>query len=378
MIRDPYLIIIFLLAIESLVLFLSSRPSLKKYFSFIPPVFWIYFLPMLASTCGLLYPKSPVYRLMSTYLLPASLVLLLLSSDIKAIMRLEKQALIMMLAGTIGIMLGTPLVFYLMKGCVGARMWSGFGALSGSWVGGSANMIAVKEALATPDNVFTPMVIVDTIVPYAWLGLLIGMVSFQPLYDKWNRSDKDVLEALSLSAKEALAHPFKGFRPVRSVLILGIGLAGVALGAAIHSQIWAIITASIIGLALSFTPAKRLEIYGASKIGYFVLYFVLTSIGAKATISDISAVAFLVISGFLIVIFHAGLLLAVSRLIRAPMFLAVVASQANIGGVASAPVVAAIYQPGLASVGLLLAVLGNILGTYCGIITGQLCQWVAR
>jgi uncharacterized membrane protein len=141
---------------------------------------------------------------------------------------------------------------------------------------------------------------------------------------------------------------------------------------------WTIIVVSIAGVALSFTPAKKLEAYGASKIGYYILYFVLTSIGAKASISNIGSTAILIAAGFLIVAIHASVLIMTGRIIKAPMFLAVVASQANIGGVASAPVVAAIYEPGLASVGLLLAILGNIIGTYFGIITGQLCHWVAR
>jgi len=362
---------------------------MKRYFSFIPPVFWIYFIPMLASTSGILNAKSPVYQVISAYLLPASLVLLLLSSDIKSIMRLERQALIMMFAGAIGIMIGTPLAFYLVKARVGPEMWSGFGALSASWVGGSANMIAVKEAIGTPEGVFTPMVIVDTIVPYAWMGLLVGLVAFQPLYDKWNSSKRDVLDKLALDAKEAMAHAFHGFHPAKVLLILAIAAAGTiaarylagllpAISNIISAYTWTIILVSILGIALSFTSVRKLERYGASRIGYFILYFVLTTIGAKASISNIGATALLIMAGFFIVIFHALILLITGRIIKAPMFLAVVASQANIGGVASAPVVAAIYQPGLASVGLLLAILGNILGTYCGIITGQLCQWVAR
>jgi uncharacterized membrane protein len=389
MIRDPYAIVSFLVLIESLILFISSRKPLEKYFSFIPPVFWIYFLPMLASTFGIIDPRSAAYQVISSNLLPASLILLLLSSDIKSIMRLEKQALIMMFAGAAGIMIGTPLVFYLVKTWVGPEMWSGFGALSASWVGGSANMIAVKEAIGTPDKVFTPMVIVDTIVPYAWMGLLVGLVTLQPLYDRWNYSKTEVLGQLAAGAKEAREHAFHGFHPVKLLLILAIASIGTILSRRLAGLIpnvsniistytWTIIIVSILGIALSFTKVRKLEGYGASRIGYFILYFVLTSIGAKASISNIGATAVLIMAGFMIVIFHAVILLVTGRLIRAPMFLAVVASQANIGGVASAPVVAAIYQPGLASVGLLLAILGNIIGTYCGIITGQLCQWVSK
>ena len=137
---------------------------------------------------------------------------------------------------------------------------------------------------------------------------------------------------------------------------------------------WAIIIASCFGILLSFTPLKKLENSRASRIGYFLLYFVLTSIGAKASIVNIGSTALLILAGFLIVLIHAIFLLAIARMIKAPMFLVAAASQANIGGVASAPIVAEIYQPGFASVGLLLAILGNILGTYFGILIGHICH----
>ncbi|MFA5271749.1 MAG: DUF819 family protein [Candidatus Omnitrophota bacterium] len=389
MIKTPFAIIIFLLAVETLVVLISSHHKFKKYFKFIPAVFWIYFLPMLSSSFGLIDSGSGIYQIISYYMLPAALVLLLLSSDIKSILKLEKQALIMMFAGSLGIMIATPAVFALVKNWVGTDMWSGFGALSGSWMGGSANMIAVKEALGTPDSVFTPMVIVDTIVPYAWMGILVAMVTLQPLYDKWNRSNREIIDVLCRRAAITGSGTEKKFslQKIGLIFIVAVLACVFSLYAAnrlpviksvVTSYTWAIIIVSILGVSLSLTPIKKLEHYGSEKIGYFILYFVLTSIGARSNISHINTTGILIAAGFLIVILHACILFLVSRLIRAPMFLLAVASQANIGGVASAPIVAAIYEPGLASVGLLLAVLGNIVGTYLGIVTGQLCFFFAQ
>ena len=389
MVHNPLALVMILLLIEFFVLYISSRPKFEKYFRFFPSVFWIYFIPMLASTFGLIDSKAPIYQFISVNLLPASLVLLLLSSDIKSILKLEKPALIMMFAGSLGIMLGTPLVFFLVQRWVGAQMWAGFGALSASWIGGSANMIAVKEALGTPDAVFTPMVIVDTVVPYTWMGILVALVGLQPLYDRWNRSDRKVLDKLSSRATNAPLKAKISYKFKTTVIILCLAVCGTFLAQfaakffpvikeMFSAYTWTIVIVSVLGILLSFSPAKKLDHFGASKIGYFMLYFVLTSIGAKANISNIGSTAVLILAGFLIVFIHAAVTILVSRLIRAPMFLAVVSSQANIGGVASAPIVAAIYQPGLASVGLLLAILGNIIGTYLGIVTGQLCHWVAR
>ena len=381
-------LVVFLLAIEGVVLFVSGHKEFKKYFHFLPPVFWIYFLPMLASTAGLIDSKAAVYQTISAIFLPASLVLLLLSSDIKGILRLGKPALLMMFAGSLGVMMGMPIVFWLLKSFVGAQMWSGFGALSASWIGGSANMIAVKEAVGTPDAVFMPMVIVDTVVPYVWMGFLIASSGFQWQFDRINNSDRRILDELAARAAQRT-----GGRQEKATARMTLVIFLFALACAVFSKFigghlpvvkdvispyaWTIIVASFLGIFFSVTPVKDLENAGASRIGYFLLYFVLTSIGAKANIVNLNAAFVLIIAGFLVIFFHAGAVLLAARLIRAPMFLAAVASQANIGGVASAPVVAAVYQPGLASVGLLLAILGNITGTYLGIITAQLCRMVS-
>ncbi|HNX80592.1 MAG TPA: DUF819 family protein [Candidatus Omnitrophota bacterium] len=385
MLKNPYAIILYLISIESLVLYIASRRRFAKYFHFIPPVFWIYFLPMLSSTAGILDSQSPVYQTITSLLLPASLVLLLLSSDIKAIMRLGRPALIMMFAGSLGIMIAVPLVFGFMKQFVGNGMWSGFGALSASWIGGSANMVAVKEALGTPDAVFAPMVIVDTVVPYVWMGFLIAAAGWQAAFDAWNKSDTRITNDLHQSTnrvqnvfKKGLS--LKAVGAILSVAVLGTIIPNFLGGTmpivknVFSTYAWTIIAASILGIAFSFTRLRKLESSGSTKVGYVVLYFVLTAIGAKANISNINATAVLIVCGFLIVLIHGIGMLVAARIIRAPMFLVATASQANIGGVASAPVVAAVYQPGLASVGLLLAILGNIMGTYLGIITGQLCR----
>jgi uncharacterized membrane protein len=385
MIRNPFTIVICLIAVETAVLFISSRRRFKKYFSFLPAVFWIYFIPMLLATTGMLDSKSPVYGLISVYLLPASLVLLLLSSDIMAILRLGPRALVMMLAGSFGIMLGTCAVVALLGDRLGEYAWSGFGSLSGSWIGGSANMIAVKEALGTPDAVFTPMVVVDTIVPYAWMGILIALAGMQVVFDRWNKSDAGILKELQEKAGVSPAGQYekRGFRDCAAILFIAFTGGIVSWYAAgllpvipdiLSRYAWIIICVSFLGVGLSFTPLRGLGSKGATDIGYYLLYFVLTSIGAKASIDCFNGMLLFISAGFLIVLIHGLVLLVTARVIRAPLFLIATASQANIGGVASAPVVAAAYQPGLASVGLLLAILGNIIGTYLGIITGRLCS----
>ena len=387
MITNPLLIILVLLSIEAFVLALSRHERTRRCFDLLPAVFWIYFLPMLAATCGLITPTSPVYGLITTWLLPASLVLLLLPVDMKAILRLGPTALAMFFIGAAGIIAGAVLSFALFKPLVGPQFWSGFGALSASWTGGSANMIAVKEALSVPDRVFAPMVIVDTVVPYLWMGFMIAMVGLQPAFDRWNRSDRSILDHFGEQAVRHLAT--SGSRRTAAGMLLALGVAFAGGGAAhliarqlpqvrdmVTTYTWTIMVVTLIGILLSLSPLRSLERSGATRTGYDLLYFVLTAIGAKASVASIGSALVLIAAGLTIVAVHAVVLLAGARLLRAPLFLVAAASQANIGGVASAPVVAEVYHPGLASVGLLLAILGNIVGTWLGIVCAQLCRMV--
>ncbi len=385
MISNPLAIVLLLVAIEALVLWLSRHERTRRWFAILPAVFWIYFLPMLAATTGLLPAKSPVYGLLTTWLLPASLVLLLLPVDMRAILHLGPKALGIFFIGAAGIIIGTTLSFLVFAPLVGVEFWAGFGALAASWTGGSANMIAVKEALAVPDEVFAPMVIVDTVVPYLWMGLLIALVSRQATFDRWLRADRTVLDDLGTRVAQQVAAS-GGQRTaggiVLALLIAGGGGSAAHLIAAQLPQVrdvvsnftWTILLVTVIGLALSLTPARRLERAGATRTGYDLLYLVLTAIGAKASVASIGSALVLIGAGLLIVAIHATVLLVGAKLLRAPMFLVAAASQANIGGVASAPVVAEVYHPGLASVGLLMAILGNIVGTWLGIACAQLCR----
>ena len=313
MIRHPLAVVGALAGIEAAVLGISSRPRFKKYFSFLPPVFWIYFLPMLCASFGLLDPASPVYKQIADYVLPASLVLLLLSADVKAIVRLGPASLFMMFAGSIGIMLGTCVVLFFFGRHFGPYSWAGFGSLSASWIGGSANMIAVKEALSTPDAVFAPMVIVDTVVPYVWMGILIAVAGAQVVFDRWNRSDPGLL--LDLAARVKCRGEETGIAkrsPFTFVMIAAIALFGIFFSRGISAMLpeipnvlsrygWMIICVSCAGIALSFTPCCKLGAAGATDIGYYLLYFVLTSIGAKASVAHLGPALMLIAAGFLIV-----------------------------------------------------------------------------
>jgi uncharacterized membrane protein len=379
MITNSLGVLAVLILIEGLILLLSENPRTKKFFHFPPALFWIYFLPMIVSGLGVIPQQHAIYPRITNTVLPAGLILLLIVTDIKAILKLGRPALLMMFTGSAGIMIGAPLVVMLFKPWLPADTWSGFGALSASWIGGSANMIAVKEAVHTPDAIFFPMIVVDTVVAYSWMGLLILLEGFQKTYDKWNRSDLRVIEELARKTASANSRTKKfNFRYLPLILAVAFGGAWVSNGLAgivgNGSFAWTIILASTFGILLSFTRLRKLEFHGASRMGYLFLFLVLTSIGARASLSGIFSAPLLIVAGVVLVLIHAVFLLTVSRAARIPLCLIATASQANIGGPASAPIVAAAYEPVLAPVGLLLGILGNVMGTYLGLITSQLCK----
>jgi len=385
MIHDPLSLILVLAGVEAGILFLSSHARTKHLFAFLPSMFWIYFLPMLLSTCGIIDAKSPLYQGITKYLLPPALFLLLFNVDFKAISRLGPAALVMFFAGSLGIVVGMVISFVIFKPLIGQQFWGGFGALSASWTGGSANMVAVKEALNTPDAVFLPMVIVDTIVPYVWMGILVALAARQKSFDNWNRSDRRILDDLAKRTGQFSKQQKQSVRWDKALLIIGMALLVGCLSQAcagyfptgkniLSPYAWTIIMVTTIAIVLSTTPLSRLSHTGANRSGKWVLYFVLTSIGARASLSNASQVGILIAAGVLVIVIHVAVLLATARVIRAPMFLVATASLSNIAGLVSAPVIAEVYQPGFASVGLLLAILGHTLGAYIGIITGAICR----
>ncbi|MHC4854916.1 MAG: DUF819 family protein [Planctomycetota bacterium] len=387
MTSNPVYIICILVCIEAAILYVDSRPIGKRVFRFLPSMFWIYFVPMLANTVGILPAESDVYGTLTRWVLPGALVALLLSADIRGILKLGPTALGVMAASVGGIMIGAPVVMLIYRHWLPADAWQAVGALSGSWIGGSANMVAVKEGIGTPDDVFKLLIITDTIIPYAWMGLLIALSAHQQKFDCWNKSNTKLLDDLVKHAKNNPENKIVRYTPVGVIAIAAIALVGAYLAVrasgklpavknVINPVAWSVIIASVIGIGLSFSPARQLESRGSNRIGFFLLYLVLASIGAKTNLSFMGNLPIFLIAGATWILIHAICLLLAVRLFKAPMALAAAASQSSIGGPASGPVVAGIYHPDLAPVGLLLAVLGNIAGTFLGLTTAQVCRWL--
>lgn len=345
---------------------------------------YAYFLPTFSTTLGITPAASPAYDWMSAYMLPFALMLLMVSVDLPAILRLGGIALTMMLAGTAGIVIGGPVAFAIFGSFLPDEAWKGLAALSGSWIGGTANMLAVAESVGTPDSILGPIIVVDTAVGYGWMGILLLFSGWQARFDRWVGARTDAMEA----AGRVLAEMDTRREPVsvsRLLFLLAVGLAGAviartigqrlpALGdpTIISSTTWAVLIVVTGGLLLSLTPARKLEQIGASGMGYAALYLLLTSIGAQADLRAVLAAPLFLATGAVWIAIHVAVLLLVARLVRAPLFFVATGSMANVGGAVSAPVVAGVYNPALASVGLLMAVAGYILGMYAAFA----CAWI--
>lgn len=388
LVADPVGVLTVLLTVLAAIFWFGETGLGKRLFSVVPRIVFCYFIPTTLTTLGILPDSSPLYDWIKDYLLPTSLVLLILALDVPGILRLGPKALIMLLAGTAGVVIGAPIALFLFLNFVPPDTWQGMTALSGSWIGGGANMVALAQMAGTSDTMFGMMVIVDVAVANVWMGVLLYAAGRAEQIDRWTGADTSAIDELKRRVTEFEARHVRLPTLDDLVLITAIGflgmwvatLVGRELGTALpvlSATVWKFIVVTALAVALSFSPARKLEGAGASKIGSLMLYVLVASIGAHADFMQMREAPVLVAVGAAWMLFHVAFLLLVARLIRAPVFFVAVGSQANIGGAASAPVVASAFHPSLAPVGVLLAVAGYVLGTYAGLVCMVMLKFVA-
>ena len=378
LVTAPAQVAALLAALLAGVFALERLPALARVFAVLPGVLWAYFLPTLLTAAGVTPQASPAYDAMSYALLPMSLFLVMLSVDLRAVASLGRMATAMMLVGAGSIVLGAPVAYLAVGQFIGdPDAWKGLAALSGSWIGGTANMLAIQESVGLAS--LGPIIVVDTVVAYGWMAILLALARRQAGFDRWVRADANALDGVNA----ALARVDLERRPSATGTLAIIGGMGFAvavacrtLGAAlptlgtppvVTAGTWAVLAAVTAGLLLSATPLRRLEADGASRVGYAALYLLLTSVGAQADLASIVDAPLYLAAGLVWLAVHVALLVGAAKLLRAPLFFVATASMAGIGGPVSAPVVAGAYHRALAPVGLLMAVAGYVLGIYGGI-----------
>ncbi len=406
-----------LIGLVGFLSWMKQQALFKSLFRFLPLPFWCYILPALGTTFGWLPGHNPLYAWLSQFLLPVALVLMLIGTDLKSLARLGTSATLLMLAGSLGTICGGLASFILYERYLPPGSCAGIGALCASWIGGSANLLAVKEALHVSDAIVGPLILVDAMVAYSWMALLIWASSLQERWSRFvwrgvpalgdppehrsrNPSEVPLTRAVSRALpnreirrgtmpawsteRARSGRPIAGFVSPRaawltigilvSVLVTGMarGAGGYlpTLGGMLSPATWTILLVTTTALGLSLTPLRQLGDTGGSTLGTFALYLLLTSIGARANFQAILQTPVFLALGMTWIAIHGIFLLVAGYFLKAPLGLIATASQANIGGPISAPIVGATFSPQLASVGLLMAILGNILGTYLGFLTG--------
>ncbi len=378
-----------------------------------PAVLMCYILPSIISSMGIISDAhSNLYFVASRYLLPASLVLMTLSIDLKAIANLGSKALIMFFTGSFGIIIGGPIAILIVSlispESVGGNdfdaIWRGLATIAGSWIGGGANQAAMLEIFQYNPEKYGGMVLIDIVIGNIWLAILLLGVGKTNRIDKWLKADTSSIEALKEKVSnftaaitriptlnDYMALLFLAFTSVGISHLIGNHLSDILtssyewvsdkksffsfLGS---SFFWMIVIATLIGILLSFTKAKNYEGAGASKFGSVFIYILVATIGMKMDLTKIFENPGLILIGVVWMTIHALLLIVVAKLVKAPYLFLSVGSQANVGGAASAPVIAAEFHPSLASVGVLLAVMGYVVGTTGALFCAYLMEIASK
>lgn len=396
-----------LASILGFVFWSSSRTDgfWKKFYTYVPALLLCYLVPAILNTLGIIDGSlSRLYPVARDYLLPSALVLLCIAIDFGAIVRLGPKAIIMFLTGTVGIMLGAIVSFEVMRvihpETVAGETWRGMTTITGAWIGGGANQAAMKEVFEVDATLFGQFVAVDVLVANVWMAVLLFLAGRAQAFDRWTGADLSAINALKtrIETYQAEHARMPTLTDVMVILAVGLGVTGLShalTGPTVgwiaslpqewrlqdysltSSFFWIVVFATTFGMLLSFTKARSLEGAGASTLGSAMLYFLVATIGMQMDLNALLDRPWLFVLGLIWICVHGGLLLLVAKLIRAPLFFMAVGSQANVGGAASAPVVASAFHPALAPVGVLLAVLGYALGTYCAYITGLVLRSLA-
>jgi uncharacterized membrane protein len=372
---------------------LKRWPPAGRFFNVVPLLVFCYFVPTVLSNFGLIPIESELYVFIRRVLLPASLLLLVLATDIPAVISLGRDAVVLFLAGTASIALGGPLAFLALGWLFPVetldQAWRGLAALCGSWIGGGANFVAVGDSVGASAATLGLMVVVDVGVSNVWTAVLLWFAGREKRMDEAIGADRTRIDAVREKVERYQAEVNRPANVGEMLLILALGIGGTIVvtwiagflpdvGTIVNGFTWVVCLITAVGVVLSFTPLRRLEGAGASVMGSVFLYLLITAIGASAHFAGVLGNLPLLAVGAFWMLIHAGVMLAVRRLLRAPVFFLAVGSQANVGGAASAPVVAAAFHPALATVGVLLAVLGYVLGTYVGLATAYPLRAVAR
>lgn len=383
MIDIPLAVLTVLVAVAAFWFYLEQRFRWRV-FEFLPPLIFIYATPVVLNNTGVIPSDSPVYGGLGDYALPVFIALMLFNVNVPAAVRIMGKGVLVMLLGTIGVVVGGVVSYAIVQGGLDPLAWKGYGALAGSWIGGTGNMAGVAGALETPPEMLGLAVLADNLVYVIWLPILLGSKGFADRFNRWANVPEERLERMEAAANAEVGeeHPPR-MQDYLYLIFWALAVATAAkllapllpeVGAVLTTSTWTILLVTTFALGLSATPVRQLP--GAHNLAMAIVYIFVAGMGARASLAGFDQAPLFVLGAYIWIFIHGAFCLAGAWLFRVDVHSAAIASAANIGGAASAPVVAAHHRSSLVPVSILMALIGYALGNYLAILTAQLCQWV--
>ncbi len=368
--------------------FWLERVTGWRMFKYLIPLIWTYAVPLILRNVGVLPESSPVYGSLRQIGLPMIIVLLLLSVDVGAAIRVMGRGVGVMLLGTAGIVLGAPIGYWVVHSQLSPDAWKGFGALAGSWIGGTGNLAAAAAALETPPDQFGLAVLADSAIYIAWLPLLLVSKSFADRFNRWTGVDEGRIARMdAAAAAEAKEEKPPSFYNFLVLLTLASACTWIATAVApklplvslggevvISTSTWVVLLVTTMGILLSMTQAKNIP--SSHNLAMALLYVFVARMGASASLEGLAEAPWFLVGTAIWILVHGAFCLAGAYLLKVDVHSAAIASAANVGGAASAPVVAAHHRETLVPASILMALLGYAMGNYLAIVTGHLCRLV--
>ncbi|MBU5268455.1 DUF819 domain-containing protein [Clostridium cochlearium] len=382
MITKGFTYVAFLLFFASMLV-LAEKKSKSNFFNYVPAIVVLYFTAMLLSTFGVWQNNkeiTAVYKGLKDNLLPAMIFLMLLRCDMRKIIKLGPKMLIGFFSASISIAIGFIVTYAIFKRFYEADTWKAFAALAGSWMGGTGNMVAVQGALNVPDSKLGYTLLMDSINYSIWVMFLLWLVSFAPKFNKWTKSDTKIIDEIGEKLSKDQEKMRKEIEFSDLIILLGLSLFVSAISQYFGGMLpqtvffqgttWTVLIATSIGIILAMTPVANIP--GSSQLSNIMLYTIVALIASRANFAELTKAPIYIISGFSILGIHFLISILAAKVFKLDLFTCGVASLANIGGVASAPILAAAYSEALVSIGVLMALMGYIVGTGGGLLVGKI------
>ena len=368
-------------------LVLVEKKSQHRLFSYLPAIVILYFMVILASTFGLWEKNTAItetYKTLKSNLLPAMIFLMLLQADIREVFKLGKKMLFTFFLASLSIALGFMGMFALLHQAFDAQAWKAFAALSGSWMGGTANMVAIQSALNLPDSAMGYTLLIDSIDYAIWVMILLALVPFAKQFNLWSKADTSLIdevgERLSLQENKAPIDFSSLFFVLGSSLFVAVlsqyGASFLPTSTFLTSTTWVVLLATLCGIVFAMTPLAKLS--GIAELANIMLYLIVALIASRANFTELTQAPLYIVAGFIIIFIHSIIMVLFAKLFKLDLFSLGVASLANIGGIASAPILASAYSKALIPIGVLMAMLGYILGTFGGLMVGKVLETIAQ